>query len=133
MLARREHSRLELSRKLSVRGFDSDEVDRVLAELADEGLLSDSRFAETFARERTAKGYGPRRICQELGDRGIGEHVIERYVDSHAPEWDERIGAVRAKRFGSVVPKAFRERARQARFLEYRGFTAEQIRRVLTD
>lgn len=73
------------------------------------------------------------RICQELRDRGIGDHLIERYVDMLAPEWDERIGGVRAKRFGSLVPKAFQEQARQARFLEYRGFTAEQIRRVLTD
>ena len=133
LLARREHSALELRHKLCARGFDADLVASLLRGLGDEGLLSDARFAESFVRTRCDKGYGPLRIRGELRERGIDSDTIEACLDSDDVAWC-RLGArVRNKRFGLGLPTDLKERARQMRFLQQRGFTGEQIRRVLED
>ena len=129
LLARREHSRLELTRKLAARGFQEDVIALALDELERSGALADQRFTESFVRSRVAKGQGPARIRAELAQRGIpgAEEVLrEAEVD-----WLAAIRAVRSKKFGTDVPSDYRERARQARFLEYRGFSSEQIRAAL--
>ena len=133
LLARREHSGLELRHKLRARGFDADLVASVLQGLGEEGLLSDARFAESFVRARCDKGYGPLRIRGELRERGIDSDTIEACLDPDDIAWC-RLGArVRNKRFGLSLPADLKQRARQIRFLQQRGFTGEQIRRVLED
>ena len=129
LLARREHSRLELTRKLAARGFPEDVIAPALDELERSGALADERFTASFVRSRVAKGQGPSRIRAELVQRGIAgaaEALREAEVD-----WRAAIRAVRSKKFGPDVPSDYRERARQARFLEYRGFSSEQIRAAL--
>jgi regulatory protein len=71
------------------------------------------------------------RIREALRMRGVEGELINHYIDNGAPEWDTHIARVRAKRFGSRVPEERRERVRQARFLQYRGFTHDQIRRLI--
>jgi regulatory protein len=71
LLARREHSRGELTRKLAARGFDEDVVAATLARLEREGALADGRFTASFIRTRAAKGKGPVRIRAELAERGM--------------------------------------------------------------
>jgi len=131
LLARREHSRRELTRKLGTRGFSVDVVDPVLDELEQSGALADARFTDTFVRSRVAKGQGPQRIRSELVQRGIGEAEADEVLRGAEVDWLETIRAVRRKRFGSEVPRDYAERARQARFLQYRGFDGEQIRAAL--
>ena len=131
LLARREHSRVELKRKLGNRHFDQDVVDEVLAALADEGLLDDARYAEAFVRSRIGRGQGPQRIRMELRERGVDEAMIDEVIDPRDSEWLEHIAAVRRKRFGDAMPDSWPERARQMRFLQYRGFDADMIRRLL--
>lgn len=131
LLARREHSTLELSRKLDQRGFDPNEIGRVLQALSDQGLLSDRRFAEVFARARVSRGLGPVRIRRELAERGIGNTEAEAALSGCDPDWLAQAERVRRKRFGSALPTELRERARQTRFLAYRGFARDQIGRVL--
>lgn len=63
--------------------------------------------------------------------RGVEGELINHYIDNGASEWDTHSARVRAKRFGSRVPEDRRERLRQARFLQYRGFTHDQIRRLI--
>lgn len=104
---------------------------QALAELIAEGLLSDERFAEAFVASRTEKGSGPLRIQAELRERGLNDELIARYVDFSDRDWHERAARVRRKRFGPAPPGDIKERARQARFLQYRGFTAEQARTAL--
>jgi regulatory protein len=133
LLARREHSSLELAYKLSARGFDADRVASLLHRLSAEGLLSDARFAESFVRARRDKGYGPVRIRGELRERGVDSETIEACLDQSDVAWLRLVASVRAKRFGLDLPGDFRERARQTRFLQQRGFTVEQIRGVLAD
>ena len=131
LLASREHSRLQLQRKLGERGFDADEVEVVLSQLAAEGLQSDERFSEAFVRSRIDRGHGPIRIAAELREHGVDEALISEYLDFSDPLWQQRLEEVRSRRFGGTLPDDYQTRAKQARFLQYRGFTSDQIRRML--
>jgi len=131
LLARREHSRRELQGKLLQRGFEPGLIEQVIAELAAEGLQSDLRFAEAYLQQRYERGYGPLRIRQELQQRGITEDLLEDGLQAYAEAWSARAWQVRCKRFGDELPGDLRERARQSRFLQYRGFSGAQIRRAL--
>lgn len=131
LLARRDHSRLELTRKLVARGFEATLVESVLDGLARDRLLLERRFVESFIRERYRKGQGPVRIRAELTERGIGPGEVAAGFAEADCDWGRSAAQVRVKRFGSSVPGDYKERARQARFLQYRGFDAEQIRTAL--
>lgn len=104
---------------------------QVVAQLAVERLVSDTRFAESLARARRSRGYGPVRIQKELEQKGIEEGAIEAVLDARSREWMQDIERVRRKRFGAGRPRSYAERARQAKFLHYRGFTLDQIQQVL--
>jgi regulatory protein len=127
LLARREHSRLELERKLRARGYPADVIAPTLDGLERSGALAAGRFAESFIRSRAGKGQGPVRICSELAQRGIAEPDAAALLRDAEVDWAAAARAVRAKRFGTAVPRDFQERARQARFLQYRGFDSRQI------
>jgi regulatory protein len=131
LLARREHSRRELTRKLAARGFPTDVIEPVLEELERAGSLADARFTDTFVRSRVQKGQGPQRIRAELAERGIAKAAADEVLRGADVDWLATIRAVRRKRFGADLPRDYAERARQARFLQYRGFSSEQIRAAL--
>jgi len=133
LLMRREHAVVELQKKLIGKDYDVDIVIEVVEQLANEGLVSDARFTEAFVRYRTNNGRGPQRIQMELRERGVDEKIQAAYLDARDVRWFDRAAQVRSKRFGDAMPEDFKERARQARFLQYRGFTSEQIREVLDD
>lgn len=133
MLARREHSRQELQHKLIVRGFTSDAVTRVVEQLSTAGLQSDARYTEAYVNERTNSGYGPLYIARALRSRGIDAPLIARFLDPNDPDWTRRAAALLNKRFGLVAEADRQTQAKAARFLQQRGFSGEQIRRVLSD
>jgi regulatory protein len=130
MLTRREYGRAELAVRLVHKGYAPSVADEVVAQLAAEQLVSDSRYVEALVRVRRARGFGPVRIRHELQEKGVGEELIAQALDERARDWLDDIMRVRQKRFGRRPPKGFAERARQMRFLQYRGFTFEQIDRV---
>ncbi|MBU6272990.1 MAG: recombination regulator RecX [Betaproteobacteria bacterium] len=127
-LARREHSRTELARKLAPHAPDPDALDAVLEGLAREGLLSDQRFIESLVRRRGAR-YGVRRLEQELAEHRLaGEVSAEPLAEFRRAEpelawqaWERRFGA---------PPADLAERARQQRFLMARGFGADAVASV---
>lgn len=127
LLARREHTRLELERKLSSRAYDTDVIAATLDGLEADGLLDATRFADSFIRGRVERGHGPRRIRLELAERGVDEAAARARLDTAGVNWDEAARRARAKRFGAAVPSGYEERAKQARFLHYRGFERDQI------
>jgi regulatory protein len=131
LLARREHSQQELQRKLLSKGFESTDIKPVLARLAEQGLLSDARFTEAFINSRLKRGSGPIRIAMELQERGIGDDLVSAYLDERDVQWTQSAVAVRTKRFGPSLPNDFKERVRQMRFLQYRGFTLQQIQQAV--
>ena len=126
-LARREHSQVELRRKLATRGFDAELIETTLADLVAENLLSNSRFAEAFVHSRFQKGSGPQKIHAELRERGIDDGLIDASIAGYDQQWLERVREVREKKFGAHLPGDYKERTRQMRFLQQRGFTTEQI------
>ena len=128
LLARREHARSELTRKLGQRGYTDDVADQVVAGLAERGLLSEQRFAESFVCARVRRGQGPLRLRAELAQRGVEDPIISAALSAPDLDWNSLADEVRRKKFGSAGPADLRERARQTRFLEYRGFTADHIR-----
>ena len=131
LLARREHSARELRGKLIAKGYPAELVSSALEQLGAQGLLSDARFAEVFARSRANKGYGVARIAQELRLRGVDDEQIAPVLSAAKETWREQITHVRRKRFGEALPQTNADRAKQARFLLQRGFTSEQVRAVL--
>jgi regulatory protein len=130
-LARREHSCRELSAKLLSKGYEQTLVSETVAALQAQRLLSDERFTEALIRARRARGFGPVRIQRELQEKGIVDELIGDKLDFSSQAWLEELDRVRRKKFGGVLPRSIAERAKQTRFLQYRGFTLEQIQRIL--
>src|SRR5690606_22781795 len=121
-LARREHSRLELRRKLAPHAESPEQLEAVLDILESQGLLSSERFADSVVNRRAAR-FGAARIRQELRQHDlpteiVGEHLAELDRTEYA-----RAREVWARRFGRP-PADVAEAARQARFLAARGFRA---------
>jgi len=130
-LARREHSCTELQRKLGAAGFDNEVVAQVIDNLQQQRLLSDRRFAEAYIRYRAGRGNGPARIRLELGEKGVKGGLVDELMAAGEQDWRLLADEVRIKKFGDELPKDFKERARQARFLQYRGFSSDQIQSAL--
>jgi regulatory protein len=131
LLARREHSRAELKRKLGARGAPAELIEQVLDALATRRLQRDDRYAETLVTSRLGRGQGPVRIRRELAEQGVAAELIEAALARCEADWCRLAAETRRRRFGAAAPASWPERARQARFLEYRGFTGEQIRHAL--
>jgi regulatory protein len=125
-LARREHSRAELARKLAPHAASADSLQALLDELQAKKQLSDERYAEARAHQLSRK-YAAARIRQDLKAHGVADAVAER-VSSRGDL--EKARAILARKYR--VPAATREEsARRARFLQSRGFSYDTIRRAL--
>lgn len=133
LLARREHSVLELRRKLEKREMAGDLVEQALQGLLDDGLLHEGRFAESFVSSRIRKGQGSVRIRADLSERGVPSSLVEQALEEAGCDWFELASRVRVKRFGHDLPADFPQKAKQSRFLQYRGFTSEEIRFAVGD
>lgn len=150
LLARRDYSVRELVTRLAPK-FDPDLVDQVLASFAERGLQSDQRFAENLVRGRINQGHGPIRIQAELKQKGISQPQIEQALEANPVDWYELAVTTCQRRFGSPSSvqddlqednptdieshtrrKAdLKARAKQMRFLQYRGFTMDQAQYAL--
>lgn len=128
LLARREHSQRELYKALKRYHVTSELIHSLLDELAELGLQSDERFTEVYVNSRMNRGYGPRKIIIELQDRGINHELIGKYVDTEDIKWHQCIEKVYHKRFKPT--KDLKECMKQKKFLEYRGFSFEQINTI---
>lgn len=128
-LARREHSREELRRKLAPRVVEGDDLEAVLDDLAKRGWLSDVRFAEITARAK-ARRFGPLKVAHYLKSRGVADDAIAAGIVAAGADAGASIESIWGSRF-RALPADERERARQVRFLQGRGFALEEIFRFL--
>jgi len=133
LLARREHAQAEIKRKLRDRGYDDELTLEVIDDLTRQRLLSDERFAEMFIHSRAERGQGPVRLRAELRQLQLPAEQIERQLASAGIDWSGLARAVRLRKFGNEPAGNLGERAKQVRFLQYRGFTAAHIRAALGD
>lgn len=130
LLARREHSKQELTLKLLARFKDKDKVTAVVNDLSTSHWCDENRFIEQMIKAKLARGYGPLFIEHFLRSKGIDKTVAAEALRSPEFDWFATAKAVFDKRFGH--PAADRkERAKQIRFLQNRGFTHEQIRHAM--
>lgn len=125
-LARRDYSRHELSSRLLRRFGDDAPVEPLLAWLEECNFLNETRFAEAFVRSRIGRGQGELRIRHELQQRGLPEPLIEQALAEAECDWFELAREVHQRRFGRGPGDDQKEKARQLRFLQQRGFSAEQ-------
>ena len=134
-LAQREHSRVELERKLARHVVDTDEasaqaqIARALDELAAAGLQSEVRTAESVLTSQGQR-YGVRRLKQTLQHKGLDPALVIATLQAARSTEVERAREVWRRRFGSPAADA-KERARQFRFMAGRGFEGDVIRRVV--
>ena len=105
----------------------------VIDDLKVQGLQSDDRFTEAYIHSRIQRGYGPVRIRQELRERRVSGDLIDQYVDVSEFNWKQHALQVREKKFGHSLPSSYKDKAKQSRFLQYRGFTGDQIKYVFND
>ena len=130
-LARREYGQQELINKLADKGFDREIAELAVVRLAEDGLQSDERFAENFVQSRVNQGKGPVRIRIELSQRGIDEAAVESAIEGCDANWHTLARDVRLRKFGRHQPADFKAKAKQMRFLQYRGFEPAHIQRAM--
>lgn len=127
LLARREHSRKELTRKLTTRGVEAKDAREAIERLVQAGWQDDVRFAESLVRSRAAGGYGPLHIRAELGMHGLASEAIAAALEGYDGDWlDNARDLVRRRYRGLSDDRATQLRA--AAMLARRGFAAEHIR-----
>ena len=127
LLARREHSQKELLNKLLVKGLAKDDILAVVEELALQGWQSDLRYAESYARYRIQKGYGPLFVAYELRQNGVDAVNLEDIVQQVAGSWMELLEQVYTKKYGHDLLMDRIEWAKRSRFLLHRGFSGAMI------
>jgi regulatory protein len=127
LLSRRDFATRELHEKLTSRGFEALSVTAVLCELTAEHLLDDERYAHNYVSFHARRKQGPVRIAADLRAHGLGPELIEAALAS-GPDWHALARSIRLARFGTRPPGSWAEKARQARFLQYRGFSSDHIR-----
>ena len=130
LLARREHSRAELARKLSVHAGDPAEVERVLDDFERRGWLSERRVVEQLVHARRPR-YGARRIERDLLQKGVSEEAVAAALAGLKAGELEAAREVWRRKFGGRQPRGPADHARQVRFLQGRGFGLEVILRVI--
>jgi regulatory protein len=127
LLARRGFASGELRQKLGSQGYDAAVAAAVVAELIEERVLDDARYAENYVAYHSGRGHGPLRIGADLRSLGVPATVVEAALET-GPDWRELARAIRIRKFGAEPPEEWPEKARQARFLQYRGFSSDHIR-----
>ena len=128
LLVRREHSRVELTRKLTARGVERDDAVAAVDKLEAAGWQNDERFAELLVRSRASTGYGPVRIRAELGMHSLGREAVAAAMETAEVDWEALARNLVRRRFGDDLA-GDRERQRKAAdWLLRRGFTGAHVR-----
>lgn len=129
LLARRDFSSGELTAKLREQGFAASAVHSVISDLLEQRFIDDARYAAHRVSYQAGRGHGPLRIRRDLVELELDAPLIEEALA--AWDWARQAREVRIRKFGPELADDWRERARQARFLQYRGFSADHIRSAL--
>ena len=131
LLAGRDFSRRELTARLLRKGHRRELVEAAVEALVQQGLLREARYAGQFVTQNAGRGRGPVRIRMGLREKGVAPEAIDQALGEAETDWVAAAREARRRKFGLSPPADHRERAKQARFLQYRGFSSEQIRAAL--
>ncbi len=142
LLARREHSQIEIEQKLKQREFLQEDIDKAIKVLLAKNYLSDKRFAQSRCRYQVNRGYGWLFIANELKQKGVCTTIIQKLRESCEIDWYLQAELAYNKRFGDKCAidennkkfdkkTAQKEKAKKIRFLQYRGYSIDEILSVL--
>ena len=131
LLARRDYSQQEMIQKLKTKGYAVEEIKIIIDDLVKANYIDDARFSENYIRRRRHKGYGPKRIQLELQIHGIAAEIIAQQLQFADNAWFIEVKKIWSKYFKGKTPPDMKNRAKQMRFLQYRGFTQDQIENVI--
>jgi regulatory protein len=131
MLAMREHSRFELAQKLGKKSEDNVLIVQVLNRLEKDNLLNDQRFALMFIRSKANSGFGPYKIKQELQAKHVGKILIAEALVELDIDWFKNATELYLKRVAQVTDIDIKEKHKQSRYLQNRGFSSEIARDVV--
>lgn len=129
LLAQREHSRLELLRKLSPHVEDGDDLPAILDELEKRGFISVERVVESVIRSKAGR-FGTARVLHDLRSKGLDDEAVRQASEQLRGSEHARAWAVWKRRFGSPAQTP-QERMKQMRFLASRGFGGDVVRKVV--
>ena len=145
LLTGREYSRAELATKLNKRFDSHTSIDQVLVQIAEEGLQSDKRFTEAYIRSRIYRGHGLNRIRQDIRQKGVADELVAVALEEADIDWFELAREVAERKFRLRKSESHRsstdhatdhaasqkEKAKRMRFMQYRGFSYDQIKYAL--
>lgn len=132
LLSHREHASKELAKKLKIKGHTEEEIALTIELLQEINYLNDERFAEIFVRSRISKPLGANRILQELIQKGVNSTLAKETVNNAEADWFELAKQLKERRFGEEITSDFKEKGKQSRYLQYRGFNFDEIKYALS-
>ncbi|MBY8038316.1 recombination regulator RecX [Vibrio fluvialis] len=133
LLTRRDHGEYELHQKLLIKGFEPEEVEQAVSYCQEHGYLNDLRYAHSQVRQHVAKGHGERRIRQELQQKRVDSDTVSQAIEEEGTDWFELAKVTAQKKFSPLSAREPKEYAKRVRFLQYRGFSFDQIQHALSD
>ena len=131
LLSRREHSKKELVQKLKTKEYSLEDIEPVVEHLIAKDYLSDERFADSVFRYRLSRGFGWRYIQNELQQKGVNASLIKELGNNQQIDWYLQAELAYNKRFSGKEIKDQKDKAKRIRFLQYRGFSIDEIMAVL--
>lgn len=131
LLAMREHSQHNLLTKLLTKGLDETLCRQQIEQFTEKNIQSDSRFAEALIRAKARKGQGENRIWAELKEHHISSDIYLAALQELDIDWFEVAKQAYQKKYKTELANDWAERQKRQRFLQYRGFTMEQIKYAL--
>ncbi|GHE87149.1 regulatory protein RecX [Thalassotalea profundi] len=131
LLSRREHSIKELKNKLLLRDYPPEDFDEIIDYLLEKNYLSNERFADSVIRQRINKGYGWRFIENELKQKGLDTTTIMLAKQELSIDWYQQAETAYHKRFGKSSVIDNKDKAKRIRFLQYRGFSSDEIMQAI--
>lgn len=146
VLSVRDHSEVEIRRKLAAylqktmtapqesddaaACVAAEEIESAIAYCTEHGWLDDERYARRYISSRSRKGYGAQRIKAELGQKGVDKTTIAAALSECDIDWYELVKIAAEKKFGHHLPVEWKEKAKLQRYLQYRGFSHEEIHSI---
>lgn len=132
LLARRDYASSELGRTLSKMTENRENIDKALSRLVESGYLDDHRLITHLIDKYVRKKHGPARIKQEIRQKGFSQELVEQVLEKVDVDWYAMARELKVSKFGDEVASEAKEKNKQIRYLQYKGFSMDMIFEALS-
>lgn len=132
LLVRRDYASSELIRVLSKVTENREDIDKALSRLIECGYLDDHRLINHLIDKQIRKKHGPARIKQEIRQKGFSQELVEQILEKVDVDWYAMAKELKVSKFGDVVVSEAKEKNKQIRYLQYKGFSMDMIFEALS-